>query len=147
MPDPIDFYPGTNRPVGPPASAVLFEQADAPTWDSEPTYHYLQGARREFFGIGSLALALARAPKTIYKWEQRQLFPRATFILNGQSKNGQRRLYTRQQVNGVIEIAVDEGVLTGQRRFIATTAFPARCFELFKKTRAVLPPPVEEFDA
>lgn len=137
-------YPGTSRPVGPPAAAAVFEQAEAPSWDANPTFHYLQGAHREFFGIGHLAHALGRSTKTIYKWEQRSLFPRATFILNGTSKNGQRRLYTRQQINGVLEIALDEGVLTGTRRFIAATAFPARCFELFQKTRSALPPPVTD---
>lgn len=140
----IATYPGTTRPVGPPASAAVFETVDSLSWDANPTFHYLQGAHREFFGIGHLAYALGRSTKTIYKWEQRGLFPRATFILNGASKNGQRRLYTRQQINGVLEIALDEGVLTGTRRFIAATAFPARCFELFQKTRSTLPPPIAD---
>jgi hypothetical protein len=140
----FDTYPGTSRPVGPPASAAVHGSEDANAWYASPTYHYLQGAYREFFAIGHLALALGRSTKTIYKWEQRGLFPRATFILNGSSRNGQRRLYTRQQITGVLEIALEEGVLTGARRFIASTAFPARCVELFQKTRTVLPPPITE---
>lgn len=132
-----DIYPGTVRPVGPPTGAALHSGGDG--WDADPAFHYVQGAYREFFGIGHLAYALGRSTKTIYKWERRNLFPRATFILNGSSRNGQRRLYTRQQINGVIDIAVDEGVLTGRRRFIGATAFPARCFELFHTTRAALP--------
>lgn len=136
------LYPGTTRPVGPPVAAAEHASGstDSTDWDAGPAYHYLQGGLREFFAIGHLAQALGRSPKTIYKWEARGHFPVATFILNGSSRNGRRRLYTRQQINGVIEIALDEGILTGRRRFIGTTAFPARCAELFQRTRAILPP-------
>lgn len=139
-----DIYPGTTRPVGPPAGANS-ERTAGEDWDATPSYHYLQGAIREFFAIGNLAQALSRSTKTIYKWESRSLFPQATFILNGSSRNGRRRLYTRQQINGVLEIALAEGILTGTRRFIGATAFPARCFELFQRTRATLPPPINEW--
>ncbi|MBD0734087.1 hypothetical protein [Streptomyces sp. CBMA29] len=139
-----DVYPGTTRPVGPPAARTP-EPGDVNGWDAHPTYQYLQGARREFYGIGHLALAICRSTKTIYKWEARGHFPRATFILNGSSKNGRRRLYTRQQITGVIEIAVDEGILTGHQRFIGNTQFPARCAELFQRTRSVLPPPIADW--
>jgi hypothetical protein len=140
-----DIYPGTSRPVGPPAAIAGEYRADDNSWDANPTFHYLQGGLREFFAIGHLALALGRSTKTIYKWEARGHFPKATFILNGSSRNGRRRLYTRQQINGVLEIALDEGILTGRQRFIGATPFPARCAELFHRTRATLPPPVNEW--
>lgn len=134
-----DIYPGTTRPVGPPAAAALAGGREG-DWDQDPHYLQLSGSYREFFGIGHLAHGLQRSPGTLRKWEQRSLFPKATFILNGNSKNGQRRLYTRVQVEGAMEIALEEGVLTGTRRFIGATAFPARCFELFVNTRSTLPP-------
>lgn len=138
---PRDIYPGTTRPVGPPVlSPPVAGMSGA--WDEDPRYHVIQNAYREFFGTGHLASALGRSTKTIYKWEQRGLFPKATFILNGSSRNGQRRLYTRTQIEGAMAIALEEGVLTGTRRFIGDTGFTARCTELFRNTRAVLPPPL-----
>lgn len=111
-------------------------------WDEDPIFKRLDGAWREFFGIAHLSAALDRSPKTIYKWEDKNLFPKATFILNGGSKNGQRRLYTRRQIDGVSTIAREEGLLNGTTRFIGATLFPTKCFELFRATKGILPDPI-----
>ncbi|AZM47783.1 hypothetical protein DMB38_20110 [Streptomyces sp. WAC 06738] len=114
-------------------------------WDEDPIYKKITGYYREFFATSHLATALGRSPKTLYKWETIGLFPGATWIYNSESKNGRRRLYTRRQIEGVIAIAYEEGVLSGTKRFISHTNFPDRCKELFKHTRGVLPEPIHDW--
>ncbi|KJK56218.1 hypothetical protein [Saccharothrix sp. ST-888] len=141
---PYDTYPGTSRPLDTPTPYL--PQAGRAHWDEDPIYKRQGGHFREFFGIGHLSAAIQRSPKTIYKWERASLFPSATFIYNGGSKHGQRRLYTRIQIEGVIRIAQEEGILNGNRRYIASTLFPARCAELFRTTRNVLPEPIQDWN-
>jgi hypothetical protein len=138
-----DVYPGTHRPVR-PAVAPDWAEPEV-TWDANPIHYLHEGSLREFFGIGHLADALVRSTKTIYKWETRGIFPYATFVFNPSSLHGRRRYYTRVQVEGVMVIAAEEGVLTREKREITQTLFPARCFQLFKETRALLPPPLIDF--
>jgi hypothetical protein len=45
------------------------------------------------------------------------------------------------QIEGVIEIAREEGLLTDSRRYLRQTRFPERCFEHFRNHRE-LPPPL-----
>ncbi|MGW3860274.1 hypothetical protein ACWEDZ_02150 [Streptomyces sp. NPDC005047] len=144
---PLDVYPGTSRPIGVPHPVQNAGTADLARWDEEPVYKKISGFYREFFAISHLANALNRSTKTLYKWESSKppLFPQATWIYNGESKNGRRRLYTRRQIEGVIRIAYEEGVLSGTQRFISQTQFPARCTELFQQTRAVLPEPIHDW--
>lgn len=142
---PIDVYPGTARPLGVPHPVVNPGQGEAVRWDEAPVYKKIQGYYREFFAISHLANALNRSTKTLYKWESLGLFPAATWIYNGESKNGRRRLYTRPQIEGVVAIAYEEGVLSGTQRFLSHTQFPARCQELFRQTRAVLPEPIHDW--
>jgi hypothetical protein len=142
---PLDVYPGTSRPLGTAHPTRGYPGGEIPTWDDDPVYKKISGFYREFFAISHLAGALGRAPKTIYKWEANGLFPGATWIYNSDSKNGRRRLYTRAQIEGVVLIAHDEGVLSGTSRFISQTNFPERCRELFVKTRAALPEPIQNW--
>jgi hypothetical protein len=141
---PYDTYPGTARPLQTPASHVVMSAITY--WDEDPIYKRQGGYFREFFGIAHLSTAIQRSPKTIYKWERSGLFPAATFIYNGGSKHGQRRLYTRLQIEGVIRIAQEEGVLNGNQRYIGNTLFPTRCAELFKATRTTLPDPITDWN-
>lgn len=142
---PLDVYPGTSRPLGVPHPAQTPSVGDAVRWDEDPVYKKISGHYREFFAISHLATALGRSTKTIYKWETTGLFPGATWIYNGDSKNGRRRLYTRRQIEGVVAIAYEEGVLAGTKRFISQTQFPDRCRELFRQTRAVMPEPIHDW--
>ncbi|MFI9271845.1 hypothetical protein ACIGXM_14160 [Kitasatospora sp. NPDC052896] len=139
-----DTYPGTSRPVAAPLGHVTMHAISY--WDEDPIYKRQGGQLREFFGIGHLAAALQRSPKTIYKWERAGLFPAATFIFNGASKHGQRRLYTRIQIEGVIRFAQEEGILGGNRRYIGSTLFPTKCAELFRATHSVLPEPIQDWN-
>ncbi|MEU1816064.1 hypothetical protein ABZ543_12835 [Streptomyces roseifaciens] len=140
---PLDVYPGTHRPFGTP-HPVFDNRPVLGGWDQDPIYKQYSGAMREFFAISALAQAINRSTKTIYKWEDQGLFPPATFIYNSSSKQGRRRLYTRLQIEGIVRIAADEGVLDGRKRFLSHTRFPARAFEHFRATRTTLPPPLTD---
>ena len=142
---PLDVYPGTARPLGVPHPAPTPSVGGVTRWDEDPIYKKISGQFREFFAISHMAAALGRSTKTLYKWESLGHFPGATWIYNSESKQGRRRLYTRRQIEGVIAIAYEEGVLSGTKRFISHTQFPARCHELFRQTRAVLPEPIEDW--
>lgn len=141
----LDAYPGTHRPIGVPHTAPTDLAAGYNGWDEQPHYKKVDGHWREFFGTGHLSAALERAPKTLYKWEEKGFLPPATFILNGASRNGRRRLYTRRQIEGLIVIARETGVLTGNARFVGQTAFPSRSAELFRATHSILPEPVTDW--
>lgn len=142
---PIDVYPGTSRPIG-SAHPVMDPRPAIGGWDQEPVFKRVDGYLREFFSISALALAINRSTKTIYKWESGGLFPAATFVFNSASKQGRRRLYTRKQIDGVVVIAAEQGVLNGQKRYITQTKFPLLCFELFHATRRALPEPLPEWN-
>ncbi|MFE5853230.1 hypothetical protein ACFQ61_08410 [Streptomyces sp. NPDC056500] len=142
---PIDVYPGTHRPLGVAHPIRGHPGSERVHWDEGPIYKKIGGYYREFFAISHLAKSLGRAPKTIYKWETSGVFPKATWIYNSDSRNGRRRLYTRRQIEGVVRIAHEEGVLSGSQRFISQTKFPERCRELFAATRATLPDPVQDW--
>jgi hypothetical protein len=143
---PYDAYPGTHRPIGTPHAPPDDLATGYNRWDEQPHYKKIDGFWREFFGIGHLSEALGRAPKTLYKWEEKGFLPAATFVLNGTSKNGRRRLYTRAQIEGLISIARDTGILTGNARFIGQTSFPSRSAQLFRETHSVLPEPITEWN-
>jgi len=142
---PLDVYPGTARPLGVPHPAQTPSVGEMVRWDDDPVYKKISGYYREFFAISHLANALGRSTKTLYKWETLGLFPGATWIYNSESRNGRRRLYTRRQIEGVIGIAYEEGVLSGTNRFLSHTQFPDRCKELFQQTRGVLPDPIHDW--
>lgn len=98
-----DYYPGSKRrrsdPPPPPPPA-----AEAPPWDKRPkTVAKYPGV--EFFTIGDLARALNRQPVTIRSWEAKGLMPPAKY------RKKDRRLYTRRQVEGLMEICERFGVL------------------------------------
>lgn len=110
-------------------------------WDQHPYVLTVQDQDREFFTIGHLGEAIARSPGTIRLWESKQLFPKPTFTVNGADPRRRRRLYTRVQIEGVIGIAREEGLLSDGRRYLTQTRFPERCFEFFAAHRE-LPPPM-----
>lgn len=121
MPDPDEFieelfrseqedeerYPGSRqrrreRPRPEPRTGVY---GDEP-WDHRPLKLIVGGVEHEFFTIGDVAKALNRKPVTIRSWERKGVMPKARF-----RDKRQRRLYSRRQIEGLIEIAESEAVL------------------------------------
>jgi hypothetical protein len=109
-----EFYPGSTRPIIRHPNRKREEQGteddDIASWDRNPRVYKVGGENMEFFTVGQLALALHRRPVTIRKWEQLGKFPKATYRSPSEHTQGVRRLYSRAQVEGVVQIAKAEGL-------------------------------------
>lgn len=140
-----EFYPGSSRKIptrhpNRPEDATHHRHRVNGDWDDKPRIYKVNGLDVEFFTVGHLASALGRQPGTIRKWEREGLLPKATYRVPSQDPRGQRRLYTRAQVLGIVKIAQDEGVLISHAKPIKNTQFTPRVIELFKN----LPTPGEK---
>jgi len=136
LPSP-EYYPGSSRPIMRHVNRPTEENrkqsyAVDPEWDSSPRKYMVGGVEKEFFAIGHLAQALGRRPGTIRLWEREGVIPKATYQVNSESPNGRRRLYSREQVEGLVKLAQEEGILVSRQRPIGETDFTARSIELFK---------------
>lgn len=133
-----EYYPGSKRIIDRVRhpNRHTDEPLDPDRWDAKPKTLSVGGVMTEFFGIGQLAQALGgRRPVTIRKWERLGLIPKATYSkpsANGDVR-GDRRLYTRDQVEGLIKIAHEEGLLHDKSAAITRTHFTARAIQLFKE--------------
>lgn len=109
-------WPGRKQPVNRPSQEQ--EPQDTDGWDKKPVVYIHGGVSREFFTIGHLADALGRSPVTIRSWESKGALPKSPYrsprprgeTLPGKEKKG-RRLWTRAQIEGILEIARTEGVI------------------------------------
>jgi hypothetical protein len=127
-----EFYPGSKRPLVRHPNRTDEARPDPGRWDAKPKVLKVGGVDREFFTIGQLAQALGRKPVTIRTWERTGVIPRPTFRKPSQDPRGARRLYTRAQVEGVVKIAKEEGLLRGDYRPIGDTQFTTRVVALFR---------------
>jgi MerR HTH family regulatory protein len=133
-----EYYPGSSRPIMRHANRHTEENrkhsyAVDPDWDSNPRKGFMiNGVEKEFFTVGHLAQALGRRPGTIRNWEREGIIPKATFQVNSESPNGRRRLYSREQVEGLVKLAQEEGILIRRQSPIGDTKFTARAIELFR---------------
>lgn len=128
-----EFYPGTQKPIIRHPNRRQPEAPDPDRWDAKPRILKMGGVDREFFTIGHLAQALNRRPVTIRAWEREGVIPKATIRKPSDDARGVRRLYTREQVEGLVQIAGEEGLLKGDYRSIQNTEFTQRAFELFRE--------------
>jgi hypothetical protein len=83
-------------------------------WDAHPLKIPYQGRVYEMFRIGSLAKALGRDSVTIRAWIRKGWLPRNSFQtppVVGTRGNAGRRLWTRAQIEGIAQIAREEGLL------------------------------------
>lgn len=127
-------FPGKRPPANRQPVAAPVESEG---WDEKPTYYTYRGVQTEFFTIRHLAHALGRQPVTIRSWENKGKMPRTPYrsptpergSLPNKAVKG-RRLWTRAQIEGILKIAQEEGViLTGKP---PTTRFAHRVSELFQ---------------
>jgi hypothetical protein len=90
------------------------------SWDDHPQHKfekYLRGEKIEVFTVGALAEALGVSTKAIYKWERQRILPPPRYRteapkegpIPGKAPAG-RRLYTRLQIEAVIEAAHEANV-------------------------------------
>ncbi len=114
-------------PGGVPSRTVREQQAEqdaAPTngWDSHPRTITIKGVAHEFFYVSALAKALERSTKTIYLWEANGWLPKSRYRTKAKHENlpgkaaAGRRLYTRKQIEAVIDAAKQTGVFDVSRR-------------------------------
>jgi hypothetical protein len=107
-----EYYPGSRhkrRPAGVAPTQVV--AADVPDWDDKPRVVTMGGKTVEFFTIGQLALALNRRPVTIRSWEAKGAIPLARYRTPAIGGKEGRRLYTRRQVEGLVDICRRHGLL------------------------------------
>lgn len=104
------------------------------TWADYPfTELLLRGDMVRFYAVGVLSEKLERLPPTIRKWERLGYIPPSDYRSPGRTKAGQRRLYTRAQIEGLVDIAREEGLLGESIRNVSATQFPQRAADLFKE--------------
>lgn len=129
-------WPGKRKPINRPEDAPKTPEREG--WDEKPLHYMFQGQEREFFTISHLSAALGRAVVTIRSWENKGMLPKTPYrsprprgeSLPGTPPKG-KRLWTRAQVLGILQIASEERVITNGKP--PTKRFAERVLELFKK--------------
>lgn len=125
-------YPGSKQKRRAVAPAPAPSAAEAGRWDARPIWIEVGDERREFFAIGALALALGRRPVTIRKWIENGVLPKARWVTHSDVPDrGSRRLWTREQIEGIARIAREEGLI-GTNRHVGGTQFTARVKEFWR---------------
>lgn len=132
----VETYPGSSQPLRSAQRRVeLLAGTEAwkdPKYVRRLDYH---GQPRDFYGIAALAVALKRAPGTLRGWERNGYLPPAKLRSDSDDpEHGERRLYTTEQIEGLIELAVEEGLYEGAQ--IGSTDFPRKSKELFARLAA-----------
>lgn len=128
-----DTYPGSKE-----KRKVNHVEADEPLDLGTPWVLKVQGVDVEFFPISVLAAALNRTTGTIRMWEATGILPTSGFTKPGKDRDprGKRRLWTRAQIEGIVQIAIEEGIWQpGPRINVTRTRFTERVTALFEQLR------------
>ncbi len=133
---PTEYYPGSKKPLirHPNRTENTPKFFDNSGWDAKPLKVKIGGVEHEMFTLGNLAQALGRKSVTLRKWEADRVIPKATFLKKGREGDprGNRRLYSRPQVEGILRIAIEERLMEGDNRSISATTFTSKVFDLFR---------------
>lgn len=117
---------------------------EAPVWDDKPVKYMVGTEEREFFTIRHVAVAFGRSVQTIRAWENQGVLPKSPYrspkprkeTVPGVAVKG-RRLWTREQIVGMIRIAQEMGVIfdqpKGGRGKPPSKAYAVRVNELFRQ--------------
>jgi hypothetical protein len=113
-------YPGRRKPVN--RGAATKAAAGTEVWDARPVRYMVSGEVREFYTISHLAAALGYSVQSIRAWEDKGLLPRSPFrsprtrkpVAGGRSDKG-KRLWTREQVEGIVRLARRHRVILNKR--------------------------------
>lgn len=127
-------YPGRKRPVNRDTKTV---NTDKEVWDAHPVYYLVGGERQEFFLISHLAKALGYSVQSIRAWEAQGLLARTPYrsprtkapVAAGRSNKG-KRLWTREQILGIIRIARRHKVIFPNRKGVKKPPSPAFAHEV-----------------
>jgi hypothetical protein len=132
-------FPG-GKPPRRPTDTVEKDKAVA-GWDTKPTVKMLKGVKTEFFTVGALADALGLKPVTIRSWEAKGWLPLSRYRtqapknhpVSGKTPMG-RRLYTRHQIEVVVDAAARAGVTDPEVRRPNWPQFTKIVVDGWKKT-------------
>lgn len=128
------FYPGSKR-------VRRSQGGDAPVLETLPSEDWealgrerqtMDGHYVTFYPISALAMALGRGSITMREWESKGVLPIPPRSVSFSTK-GRRRMYTKDQILGLQQIARDEGLLNGKRVYVTQTAFGVRAARLFEE--------------
>lgn len=129
-------YPGRRKPLNREVSKP--PKTESTDWADKPLKYKVNGKDQEFFSIGHLANALGYSVQSIRAWEQNNLLPRSPFRAPTPRRANQpeqvvkgRRLWTREQIEGILRIAQEEGVLLNRKQ--PTPAFARKVAILFQE--------------
>jgi hypothetical protein len=131
-------YPGKRKPV---LRSIRRPKApEPPGWDADPVYYVQDGEKREYFTIRHLAAALDYSQQSIRAWENSGLLPKSGYrspkprkpTIGGRNTKG-KRLWTREQIEGLLKIAEEEGVIVNKQP--PTKAFARRVAAFYKTLR------------
>lgn len=128
-------YPGRKKPVNRETKKKEEKSAD---WHEKPVKFMVGGVQREFYTIGHLAAALGYSVQSIRAWENARLLPRSRYRAPAPKKSGSpahitkgKRLWTREQIEGILRIADEEGVILNKKA--PTARFALRVQTLFNE--------------
>jgi hypothetical protein len=130
-------WPGKRKPVN---RTDVPERPEPAVWDEKPLKYMYKGVEREFFTISHLSTALGKAPVTIRSWENKGILPSSSYRsprprggnLPGTTPKG-KRLWTKDQILGIIQIAQEEKVIFNGKT--PTKRFAERVNTLYIKLR------------
>lgn len=113
-------YPGRRKPVN--RGNTSKAASDTNVWDARPVKYMINGEVREFFTISHLAAALGYSVQSIRAWEDKGALPRSPFrsprtakpVAGGRSNKG-KRLWTREQIEGIVRLARRHKVILNKR--------------------------------
>lgn len=134
-----DYYPGSKTP----RKSYQEKPSPPPPELGEPYGFYPVKGRKgvwPMYTLGQLAAALLRKPVTLRRWESQGIIPRAPYLVRGISnldgtrdKRGDRRLYGLAHIQGIVNIAAEEGLLDDLTKKIKETGFTEKVTALFRE--------------
>lgn len=110
------------------------QEAAIDSWDDKPFIFTVGGVEQEFFSIGQLGKALGnRSSNTLRAWERDGIIPKSPYTKPSATPQGKRRMYTRAMVEGMVQIAKEEGVSFPHKGIrLSDTQFQPRVLKLFQ---------------
>lgn len=124
-----EYFPGSSRKIT-ASSTKTPAKEETHTWDASPRKYAWNETIYEFFSVGHLAMALQKSAVTIRLWESQGYIPQ-TQRAPSEHPSKRQRIYSRAQIEGIVRIAAEEGILGEARPRLDRTRFKERVLDLF----------------
>jgi len=140
-----EFYPGSKMLRRESLETVRERKKDErrqeladESWDAHPKKKSYRGVEYEMFNIGAFGKAMGKSPVTLRAWIRKGWLPRNQFqdppVIGSRGDAG-RRLWTRAQIERIVAIAREEGLLEQSLPRIQQTNFTQRITDEWKDLR------------